>query len=116
MGEYMERYGKLKRDMELVHTEDRAKLKEVYERDDAELEYRVLHLDAIFDHIQSLLKEQARNNGLIIEADRNDGPHWLRGDPARLRRASLNYAVNAIKFTQRGSMCPARENITGRTR
>lgn len=64
----MERYGKLKSDLELVHTEDRASLKEVHERDDAELEYRVLHLDAIFDHIQSLLEEQTRNKGLTLEA------------------------------------------------
>ncbi len=62
------------------------------------------HLDAIFDHIQSLLREQAIEKGLTIEVDRNTVPHWLRGDPTRLRQALLNYAGNAVKFTERGTI------------
>ena len=62
------------------------------------------HLDAVFDHIQSLLREEAAQKGLSIEVDRNAVPHWLRGDPTRLRQALLNYAGNAIKFTEQGSI------------
>jgi CheY-like chemotaxis protein/HPt (histidine-containing phosphotransfer) domain-containing protein len=68
------------------------------------LERSDFHLDAIFDHVQSLLKEQAGLKGLTIEVDRNDVPIWLRGDSTRLRQALLNYAVNAVKFTEQGTI------------
>ncbi len=68
------------------------------------LEQSDFHLDTIFDHIQSLLSEQASSKGLSIEVERNDVPHWLWGDPTRLRQALLNYAGNAVKFTERGTI------------
>lgn len=68
------------------------------------LEQTNFHLDAIFDHIQSLLREQAELKGLSIEVDSNDVPNWLMGDSTRLRQALLNYAGNAIKFTEQGSI------------
>ena len=69
-----------------------------------ELEHEDFHLSAILDNIQSLIGEQARSKGLRIEIDPDSVPVWLRGDATRLRQALLNYAGNAVKFTERGTI------------
>jgi len=68
------------------------------------LENKDLHLDAIFDNVQSLFSEQAGSKGLAFEIATNEVPHWLRGDPTRIRQALLNYVGNAIKFTEWGTI------------
>ena len=61
-------------------------------------------LEAVLDHVASLIGEQARAKGLRIVIERGDVPHWLCGDPTRLRQALLNYAGNAVKFTRSGQI------------
>jgi len=69
-----------------------------------ELERLDFSLGAVLDYVRSLIADQARAKGLEVEVDGDDVPLWLRGDPTRLRQALLNYAGNALKFTERGSI------------
>jgi len=66
------------------------------------LEHTDFHLDAILVYIQSILKEQVDAKGLTFKIEQKGVPQWLRGDPTRLRQALLNFAGNAIKFTEHG--------------
>ncbi len=68
------------------------------------LELSDFHLDSLFNHVQSLLREQAGSKGLSLTLEAEGLPDWLRGDPTRLRQALLNYCVNAVKFTETGGV------------
>jgi len=61
-------------------------------------------LAALLDQVRSLISEQAQAKGLAVEVDTDATPPWLLGDPTRLRQALLNYASNAVKFTERGAI------------
>ena len=66
------------------------------------LEHSDFHISAALDHVYSLLAETARIKGLEIRIDPDNVPVWLRGDIMRLRQGLLNYASNALKFTEQG--------------
>ncbi|MEP6872732.1 MAG: PAS domain S-box protein [Burkholderiales bacterium] len=67
-----------------------------------EIEHENFELSAVLDHVWSLVSDAAQAKGLTIEVDPDGVPLWLRGDATRLRQALLNYASNAIKFTEHG--------------
>lgn len=69
-----------------------------------ELEQRDFALGAVLDHVSSLIAEPAKAKGLSIEVDGDHVPLWLRGDSTRLRQSLLNYASNAVKFTDSGTI------------
>ena len=68
------------------------------------LEQGDFSLTAMLDNVSALVSEQARAKGLTIMVDMGDSPTWVHGDITRLRQALLNYAANAIKFTEQGAV------------
>ena len=60
------------------------------------------HLSAILDNVASIIGEQAAAKGLRVSVDPDSVPLWLNGDSTRVRQALLNYAGNAVKFTEHG--------------
>ena len=67
-----------------------------------QIENSDFHLSAVLDNVASIISEPARAKGLRIIVDENAVPPWLRGDETRLRQAVLNFAGNAVKFTESG--------------
>jgi len=61
-------------------------------------------LSSILDHVHSLIADSARAKGLDVSIDYGEVPSMLRGDPTRLRQGLLNFANNAVKFTEHGSI------------
>lgn len=68
------------------------------------LEQMPLALDQLVGEVAQMLAVSARAKGLEVRVELGDIPPALLGDATRLKQALLNYANNAIKFTERGSV------------
>jgi len=66
------------------------------------LEDAPVHVEALLGSVVSILGQKARDKGLRFNIETTVFPHHLSGDPTRLQQALLNYAGNAIKFTDTG--------------
>ncbi len=69
-----------------------------------ELEQLDFSLSGVLDHVASSIADEAHAKGLSVRVETDEVPPWLRGDPTRLRQGLLNYAGNALKFTERGGI------------
>ncbi|MBP6637410.1 MAG: PAS domain S-box protein, partial [Sulfuritalea sp.] len=58
--------------------------------------------EALMRNVATMLQERAEAKNLRLLLELGDVPGTLLGDPTRLRQAVLNYATNAVKFTERG--------------
>ncbi|NJD24214.1 MAG: PAS domain S-box protein [Betaproteobacteria bacterium] len=68
------------------------------------LEERPLRPESLVANAMSMLEERARSRGLHLQSEVESVPKDLLGDATRLQQCVLNYAINAIKFTERGSV------------
>lgn len=68
------------------------------------LEDAPVHIEAMLGNVASMLGQKARDKGLQFNIETAALSHQLRGDSTRLQQALLNYAANALKFTERGQI------------
>jgi PAS domain S-box-containing protein len=57
---------------------------------------------SLLDNIAAMLAQKAGEKGIVFKTESVGTPRSLLGDPTRLQQALLNYAANALKFTERG--------------
>ncbi|KQP38891.1 response regulator [Pseudorhodoferax sp. Leaf274] len=70
-----------------------------------DIEHAELDLDRVLENVAVLIAEKAQSKGLELIFDvQPDIPHALVGDPLRLGQILINYANNAVKFTERGEV------------
>jgi PAS domain S-box-containing protein len=67
-----------------------------------ELEESDFSLSGVLEEVRALIATEAESKGLIVDLDYAGAPVWVRGDRTRLCQALLNYAGNAVKFSDRG--------------
>ena len=73
------------------------------------LEESTVSIDGLVGNVCSMIQERANAKHLTLIRDLAPLPCALLGDPTRLQQALLNFASNAVKFTEAG-------HITFRTR
>jgi PAS domain S-box-containing protein len=69
-----------------------------------ELEVRPFAPGAVLGEVANMLMTRAGEKNLAIRVEATALPNNLLGDQTRLKQALLNYANNAIKFTEQGSV------------
>ncbi|MEY4752082.1 MAG: hypothetical protein RIQ60_4296 [Pseudomonadota bacterium] len=68
------------------------------------LEERALNPQQLVGNVMALLEAPARAKGLQLACEVGHLPERLAGDATRLQQALLNFANNAIKFTEQGQV------------
>ena len=68
------------------------------------LEDRDVAIGSLLGNIASIMSARASAKGLHLVMDTEQLRFHLRGDPTRLTQALLNYANNAVKFTEKGTI------------
>ena len=69
------------------------------------VEHIDFQLDKVLENVVGLIAEKTAEKGLELVLDiERSVPYDLRGDPLRLGQVLINYANNALKFTEKGEI------------
>jgi CheY-like chemotaxis protein len=68
------------------------------------LEEAPVVVSSLLVNVESILAERAKAKGIHLLIETGNLPPNLVGDPTRLQQALLNYATNAVKFTESGTV------------
>ncbi|MGB0128305.1 MAG: response regulator, partial [Rhodocyclaceae bacterium] len=68
------------------------------------LEEAPVRIETLLGNVASMLHDRAQAKHLNLITEAQQIPPHLVGDPTRLQQALLNYATNAVKFTETGSV------------
>jgi PAS domain S-box-containing protein len=68
------------------------------------LEEAPVIVSSLLANVESILAERVKAKGIRLLIESGQLPHPLLGDPTRLQQALLNYATNAVKFTETGTV------------
>ena len=69
-----------------------------------QLDETKVDINNLLRRVVSVLGERAREKGVLLRIESDNFPRTLIGDPTRLTQCLINYAANAIKFTEQGSV------------
>ena len=68
------------------------------------LEESEVRIDSILESVQAMLSDRAQAKNLQLRIETDELSAVLIGDQTKLQQALLNFATNAIKFTEAGSI------------
>jgi two-component system, sensor histidine kinase and response regulator len=74
------------------------------EADKLVIEVAPVNVARMLGDVAAMLDEPAREKGIALLTDWSGHPATLLGDAVRLSQALINYAGNAVKFTERGTV------------
>ena len=70
-----------------------------------EVERADFDLRNLVDHLNKIYSLRCSEKSLVFHVRVDEAvPHWVRGDPTRLRQVLNNFLANALKFTERGEI------------
>ncbi len=77
------------------------------------LEETDVALASVVGNIVSILSPRTKEKGLKLIVDIEQAPRHVRGDPTRITQVLLNYANNAVKFTETGQVAIRARTLEG---